>query len=262
MGAAVTEAATAAPTPTAGDHAVDRCREPSAEPRHRRQQANGVGIIGESGAGKSTLANVLLRLARPDAGVVRYQGLDIWTMDRASVRTFRRNVQAVMQDPFSSFDPRWPIGRSVQEPLWIHRIGNRPERERLLRQSLDSVRLPLGVVDRHPGELSGGQLQRAAIARALISEPAVIVCDEPLSALDVSIQAQIASLLLDIQAYQGVSYVIISHDLAMTSVLTHDIVVMRHGVVVETGPADEVIGAPRHEYTSALIDAVREVNDS
>ena len=213
-------------------------------------------IVGESGCGKSTLGRSLLRLEQPTAGEVRLDGLDVTTASAATLRAMRRKMQIVFQDPFSSLHPKMTAGQLVAEPMLLHRIATRKDvRERVARL-FDLVGLAPYQMDRYPHQFSGGQRQRIAIARALAVDPSLIVCDEPVSALDVSIQAQIINLLTDLQEKLGVSYVFISHDLGVVRYISHEIAVMYLGRIIEQGPKDALFASPKHPYTKALLSAV------
>lgn len=214
-----------------------------------------LGLVGESGSGKSTLARVLLRLVPVTAGRVLLGGEDITDMKGARLRTLRRRMQLVFQDPYSSFDPLATIGASVGEALVVHTELGRPERDRRVAELLDQVRLPTSFVRRHPRELSGGQLQRAAIARALATEPDLLALDEPLSSLDVATQVQMVELLAELQSRLGIAYLFISHDLNLVRALSDDVAVMYLGRVVEEGPVDALYATPNHPYTQALLSA-------
>ena len=214
-----------------------------------------LGIVGESGSGKTTVARLLLDLDQPDAGTVDVDGT-IWSeIDGATRRRLRGEIQVVYQDPLSSFDPRYTVRRIVSEPLEIQGLGRR-DRDARVRDLLDRVGLDADVLDRRPRHLSGGQRQRVAIARALAPRPRVIVCDEPVSALDVSVQAQVLDLLADLQADLGIAYVFISHHLGVVYHVSDRVLVMQGGRIVEEGPVETVFHEPRHEYTRALLAAV------
>lgn len=214
-----------------------------------------LGIIGESGAGKSTLARLLMALERPSQGQVLWSGDDVNALPAAQLRARRARVQMVFQDPYSSLDPRWRVGRSITEPLHLLPMGP-DQRQQRLQEVLAAVQLEPDAAQRFPHQFSGGQRQRLAIARALVTRPSLIVADEPLSALDVSVQAQILSLLRDLQRREGISLVLVSHDLPAVEVLCEHALVLRHGEAVEQGPTREVLGDPRHAYTQALLAAL------
>jgi len=216
-----------------------------------------LAIAGESGSGKSTLARMVLGLLQPSAGTVLFDGTRIdTTLERDAALAFRRRVQPVFQNPYSSLDPRYSVFRAVEEPLRIHRIGDRKGRARAVRDLADQVALPSSVLGRLPRELSGGQRQRVAIARALALRPDVLVCDEAVSALDVVVQAQILDLLGELQAELGLAYLFISHDLAVIRQIADDVLVMRAGRAVERAPAEELFTRPGHEYTRRLLEAI------
>ncbi len=215
-----------------------------------------LGVVGESGCGKSTLARCLVRLIAPDAGAVRFDGTDIATLSGPSRRAFSRAVQMVFQDPFASLNPRMTVGETLAEVLHVHAIVPKDQIQARVLQLLDLVQLPATAAARRPHEFSGGQRQRIGIARALAVEPRVIIADEPVSALDVSVQAQIVNLFVDLQARLGLSLVFITHDLRLVRHITHRIAVMYLGRVVETGPTETVFTTPRHPYTRALLSAV------
>ena len=214
-----------------------------------------LSLVGESGCGKTTTSKLVLGLERPTAGAIRFQGENVLALDRAQLRRYRRAVQAVFQDPYASLDPRMRVGTIVAEPLVINERLDRAARRRRVLELLDLVSLPARAADLFPHEFSGGQRQRVAIARALALSPRLVVLDEPVSALDVSIRAQILNLLRDLQQRLGVSYLFIAHDLAAVAHMSHTIAVMYLGQIVEWGPADVVAREPRHPYTQALFAA-------
>jgi peptide/nickel transport system ATP-binding protein len=214
-----------------------------------------LGVIGESGAGKSTLARLVMALERPHAGTVRWSGEDVNAMSSTARRARRPAVQMVFQDPYGSLDPRWRVGRSVMEPLAALAMDE-PRRRARLGEVLAAVGLEADAAERYPHQFSGGQRQRLAIARALSTRPRLIVADEPLSALDVSVQAQILALLRELQRREGISLVLVSHDLAAVEVLCDHALVLRGGEVAEQGPAARVLGEPRHPYTRELLAAL------
>ncbi|KWX57176.1 ABC transporter ATP-binding protein [Mycobacterium sp. NAZ190054] len=214
-----------------------------------------VGIVGESGSGKSTLAKALLGLVQPVEGAVRFEGDDIGRLSKESRRHYRRSVQAVFQDPGASLNPRKTVGRIVGETMMLHGLATRRDVRRRVGEVLDSVSLSASYYHRLPDQLSGGQKQRVAIARAMSISPQVVIADEALSALDVSIQAQVVDLMNRLRAERNVAYVFISHDLARVSEIADRVAVMYLGRVVEAGPVDEVMTRPRHPYTKALLAA-------
>jgi oligopeptide/dipeptide ABC transporter ATP-binding protein len=216
-----------------------------------------LGIVGESGCGKSTLARLLVRLERPTAGRIEFEGADIAALSRRELRTTRRRIQMVFQDPYASLDPRQTVGGAIGEVLRVHRLaeGNDALRRRAI-ELLGTVGLSEAYLSRYPHELSGGQRQRVSIARALAAEPSVLVLDEPVSALDVSVRAEVMNLLASLRDRLGLSYVFISHDLSMVRHLSNRIAVMYLGRVVELGPWDGVLDEPLHPYTRALAEAM------
>ncbi len=220
------------------------------------RQGETLGLVGESGSGKSTTGYCVLRLLKPTAGSVRFDGEELTTMPRNALRRMRREMQIVFQDPYASLNPRMTIGDIVGEPLLVHKIGDRKRRRRTVEELLEVVGFNPDFVNRYPHEFSGGQRQRIGVARALALNPRLIVCDEPVSALDVSIQAQILNLLKDLQKAFGLAYLFIAHDLAVVREMSDKIAVMNHGKIVEMGSADEVYTNPRHEYTKALLASV------
>ncbi|GGN83292.1 ABC transporter ATP-binding protein [Nocardia rhizosphaerihabitans] len=213
-------------------------------------------IVGESGSGKSTIAQMVLGLLEPTSGTVVFDGKDVAKLDSKGAFAFRRRVQPIFQNPYGSLDPMYSIFRTIEEPLRVHKIGTAKEREAVVRDLLDKVSLPSSVLRRYPNELSGGQRQRVAIARALALSPELVVCDEAVSALDVLVQAQILTLLNDLQAELGLTYLFITHDLAVVRQIADNVLVMREGKVVESATTDEVFAAPREEYTRALLEAI------
>jgi peptide/nickel transport system ATP-binding protein len=215
-----------------------------------------VGIVGESGSGKSTTAKMLLLLEDSTSGEILFEGKPVGRASGAELMSFRRRVQPVFQNPYASLDPRYTVGESIQEPLDVHKVGTKPEREARVVELLAQVALSEDLVDRYPHELSGGQRQRVAIARALALGPEVVVLDEAVSALDVLVQAQILELLVDLQRQLGLSYVFISHDLAVVRMLCHEIHVMKAGRIVESGTPEEIFGAPQDPYTKTLLEAI------
>ena len=213
-------------------------------------------LVGESGSGKSTVANLILRLIEPTSGTVRLGGHDVSSLDRKGLSEMRRRVQVVFQNPYGSLDPTYPIARTIEEPLELHRVGTKKERRARVAELLDLVALPASTARRYPNELSGGQRQRIAIARALALNPEVIVLDEAVSALDVVVQDQVMGLLQGLQRDLGLSYLFITHDLAVVAEIADDVVVMRSGKVVEQGATERVFSSPEADYTRALLDAV------
>lgn len=222
----------------------------------RLKRGTTMGIVGESGSGKSTVAQMVLGLLAPTSGSVTFEGDDVAKLDRKAAFAFRRRVQPIFQDPYGSLDPMYSIYRTIEEPLRTHKIGSRKERVAVVRSLLDKVSLPSTVMRRYPNELSGGQRQRVAIARALALNPEMVVCDEAVSALDVLVQAQILTLLNDLQAELGLSYLFITHDLAVVRQIADDVVVMSKGRVVEATNTTEVFDNPRQEYTRRLLEAI------
>jgi ABC-type oligopeptide transport system ATPase subunit len=214
------------------------------------------GLVGESGSGKTTTGRCLLRLIDPTSGEVRFRDEDVLAMPAQALRHARRHLQMVFQDPYSSLDPRMRAGASVAEPLVIHGIGNRREREARVATLFELVGLPADAASRYPHEFSGGQRQRIGLARALALEPSLVVLDEPVSALDVSVQAQVVNLLLDLQQRLGLTYLFIAHDLRLVRQICNRVAVMYRGRIVELGPAESLFDAPAHDYTRALLTAI------
>ena len=215
-----------------------------------------IGLVGESGCGKSTVGKTLLRLHEPTAGEVLFEGRDITTMGRTELRQLRRDIQIILQDPFESLNARHTVGKILEEPFVIHRIGTTQERRRWAGELLERVGLSPAAASRFPHEFSGGQRQRIGIARAIALRPKLIVCDEAVSALDVSIQSQIINLLLDLQREMHLALIFIAHDLAVVKHVSDRIAVMYLGEVVETATANDIYASPRHPYTQALISAI------
>lgn len=215
-----------------------------------------VAIVGESGSGKTTTARMLLKVVEPTSGVIRYEGKDISSLNRAETKNFRQQVQPIFQDPYSSLNPMFTIERLIAEPLDFYKRGSGADRRKRVRQLLDDVALPQSMLRRYPSELSGGQRQRVAIARALALSPDVIVCDEPVSALDVLVQDQILTLLGDLQQEYGLSYLFISHDLAVVRLISDYVCVMKDGKLVEAASSEEIFTNPRDPYTRKLLASI------
>ena len=215
-----------------------------------------LALVGESGSGKTTVANILLNLLDPTSGKVYYEGTDLSSLNKNELFLLRRKLQVVFQNPYGSLDPMFSVFRCIEEPLRVHHIGTSKEREERVASLLDLVALPRSAMRRYPGELSGGQRQRVAIARALALKPEIVVLDEAVSALDVLVQEQILHLLSDIQRERNLTYLFITHDLAVVRQMADDIVVMQSGRVVEAGKTDEIFESPKMDYTRDLIDAI------
>lgn len=214
------------------------------------------GLVGESGCGKSTTGRAIVKINTPTAGKIYINGKDITTIKGKELKQFKRDVQMIFQDPYASLNPRMTVGEIIREPMDIHNIGTKEEREKRVRELLEIVGLKPDHIRRYPHEFSGGQRQRIGIARTLALNPKFIVCDEPISALDVSIQAQVINLLEKIQAEMGISYLFIAHDLSMVKHISDRIGVMYLGNLVEVGDSDDVYRRPLHPYTQALLSAV------
>jgi peptide/nickel transport system ATP-binding protein/oligopeptide transport system ATP-binding protein len=215
-----------------------------------------LALVGESGCGKSTVSRLVLRLIEPDAGTVRFEGRDLGALDANELRAFRRDAQIIFQDPYASLNPRMTVNQILGEPLALHRLVPAARRRERVEELLRLVGLEPRFARRYPHEFSGGQRQRIAIARALAVEPKLIICDEPVSALDVSIRSQILNLLRDLQDRLGLAYIFVSHDLAVVKHIADRVAVMNLGGIVETADADALFAAPRHPYSRALLSAI------
>ena len=215
-----------------------------------------MGIVGESGSGKSTLARLVLALEAPSSGSICFEGRDLNALSADELRAARRDFQMVFQDPYGSLDPRRPVWRTVAEPAAALEGAKRAQQRERAAATLESVGLRADALDKFPHEFSGGQRQRIAIARALITKPKLIVADEAVSALDVSVQAQVLNLMADLRDEHGVTFLFISHDLAVVSHLCADVAVMKGGLIVEQGPVRQVLREPAHEYTRTLLESV------
>jgi peptide/nickel transport system ATP-binding protein len=216
-----------------------------------------LGIVGESGSGKTTVGMMLTRLTEATAGSIMFEGTDLAALTLKAMRAYRRRIQIIFQNPYASLNPRFTVGQILTEPMRIHGIGaNEDERARLALGWLEKVGLPAQAYGKYPHEFSGGQRQRIAIARCLTMQPEIVVCDESVSALDVSVQATVLNLLLDLQEEFGLTYVFISHDLAVVKYMADDILVMSKGEIVERGTSDQIYANPQHAYTKQLLAAI------
>ena len=214
------------------------------------------GLVGESGSGKTTTGRCILRLIEPTSGHVAFRGEDVLQFSRARLRQARRDMQIVFQDPYSSLNPRMRVGAIVEEPLVIHRMGSKAERQARVRQLFEMVGLDAGQMQRYPHQFSGGQRQRIGLARALALNPSLVIADEPVSALDVSVQAQVVNLLMDLQQQLKLTYLFIAHDLRLIRHICSRVAVMYLGKIVEMGPTERLFAAPAHPYTKALLSAI------
>jgi ABC-type oligopeptide transport system ATPase subunit len=215
-----------------------------------------LGVVGESGCGKTTLGRALLRLIEPTSGEIRVDGVDFRALQGKALRAMRRNLQIVFQDPYSSLNPRMRVRQIIEEPLIIHKMGNADERMARVKELYGLVGLDPGTIDRYPHEFSGGQRQRIGVARALALNPSFIIADEPVSALDVSIQAQVVNLLIELQQKLGLAYLFIAHDLRLVEHICRRTAVMYLGRIVEMGDTARLFNNPQHAYTKALLSAI------
>lgn len=219
-----------------------------------------LGLVGESGCGKSTLGRTLMRLEEPTEGRIFYQGRNVTHVKGSELFQLRREIQAIFQDPYSSLNPRMTVGEIVREPLVVHRIGTKPEQIEKVRALFEVVGLTGDMLERYPHEFSGGQRQRVGIARALALDPKLVIADEPVSALDVSVRSQVLNLMVRLQRERRLTYLFISHDLSVVEHISDTLAIMYLGRIVERGPADRVFNRPAHPYTRALLEAVPQPN--
>lgn len=222
----------------------------------RLEKGETLGLVGESGCGKSTLGKAIVKLHSPSSGTVRFDDKDLTRMRHSKMRPLRRDIQMIFQDPAESLNPRFSIGDILSEPFEIQNLGTRAERRKWVEELLEKVGLPASAADRFPFEFSGGQRQRIGIARAIALKPRLIIADEPVSALDVSIQSQVLNLMMDLQQEMGMAYLFIAHDLAVVKHVSDRVAVMYLGQIVELADADTIYRAPRHAYTKALLSAI------
>ncbi|MEX1098920.1 MAG: ATP-binding cassette domain-containing protein, partial [Bacteriovoracaceae bacterium] len=221
------------------------------------QKGKTLGLVGESGCGKTTLGRTILRLLEPTSGQIFYDGVDLTKLDKNQMREMRSRMQIIFQDPYSSLNPRMTIGETLLEPMQLHKIGaNKAEKVDRAKWLMNKVGMPAAALSRYPHEFSGGQRQRICIARALAVNPEFIICDESVSALDVSVQAQVLNLLLDLQDEFGLTYIFISHDLSVVNFISDDVAVMKAGKIVEMDKAFKVYHNPENDYTKALLSAI------
>ena len=216
-----------------------------------------LGLVGESGSGKTTIGLLLMRLQEATGGKALFQGKDILAMTEKEFAQYQRKIQIIFQNPYASLNPRFTVGQILMEPMQVHHIGaNDVERKQMALDLLEKVSLPAQAFERYPHEFSGGQRQRIAIARCLTLKPEILICDESVSALDVSVQAQVLNLLQDLQDEFGLSYIFISHDLSVVKYISDQIMVMNHGDIVEIANSDELYASPKHDYTKRLLGAI------